>query len=116
MPTLTSVFKWRAGVKTLLNRIRMHNEKLAAWGTKAFGTMFVFWLCFFYGLLPLIPGLKSHEADLLYWSNWVQLWALPLLMVGNIVLSREASQRAKADHQALMEILHDIRSITRETR
>ena len=95
-------------MRRFLKKIKKYDERLAAWGTKAFGTMLVFWLCFFYGLLPLVPALHKHEADLLYWSNWVQLWALPLLMVGNIVLSREATRRDLKDHDAIMEILKDI--------
>ena len=95
-------------IRYVIRRIKKYDERFAAWGTKAFGTMLFFWVCFFYGLLPLVPALHKHEADLLYWSNWVQLWALPLLMVGNIVLSREATRRDLKDHDAIMEILKDI--------
>ena len=98
-------------MKRFFKKLSKMNDRIAVWGTHAFGTMIVFWVCFFYGLLPLLPQLRSHESDLLYWSNWVQLWALPLLMVGNIVLSRASERRRKKDHEAILEILKDLREI-----
>ena len=97
-------------MKRFIRKIAKLDNKIAVWGTHAFGTMIVFWVCFFYGLLPLLPGMRPHEADLLYWSNWVQLWALPLLMVGNIVLSKSAEKRRENDHEAILEILKDMRT------
>ena len=34
-------------------------------------------------------------------SEWIQIWALPLLAVGNSVLNRASEKRAKQDHQML---------------
>jgi hypothetical protein len=90
-------------VGTLNENITRVNESLAVWLTKAFGTM---WLCYgfmIYGLLPLFAVFRPHEAAFLYWSNWIQLWALPLILVGTNILGRSAEQRAQIDHEKLAE-------------
>jgi len=70
------------------------NDKLATWGTKAFGSMWAFYLFFIWGLLGMLPFFpdKFKALVLLISSAWVQLWALPLLSVGSSVLNR-ASER-----------------------
>lgn len=94
-------------MNSALKKIRGVNESLAAWGTRTFGTMFVFWICFFYGLIAVLPSLSKYQSVMLYWSNWVQLWALPLLMVGGIVLNRASEARAEKDHRTVTAILDD---------
>jgi hypothetical protein len=81
-----------------INRI---NEALAVWLTKGFGSMWVFYAFLVYGLLPVYRLFNPYEAAFLYWSNWVQLWSLPLIMVGTNILGREAERRAKEDHDKL---------------
>ena len=98
----------------LFNWLRSFNEKIATWGVKNFGTMFCFWICFFYGFLAIIPVLAPYQNTLLYWSSWVQLWALPLLMVGNIILSRDAEKRANQDHETLMAEFQEIKEVHAE--
>lgn len=61
-------------------------------------------------LFSLVPAVVPQwQNTLLYISNCIQLVALPALMVGNAVLSRGADRRAAEDHQALLEILGDVR-------
>ena len=77
------------------------NEAVAVWLTRAFGTM---WLCYafmVYGLLPAFALFHRHQEAFLYWSNWVQLWSLPLILVGTNILGRDAEKRSKRDHEKL---------------
>jgi hypothetical protein len=81
------------------------NERIAVWGTKLFGSMWVFYIFFIWGLLGLIPSLSEHLRNiiLLISSAWIQLWALPLIAVGNNVLSRTSEKRANEDHRLIKE-------------
>lgn len=81
------------------------NDILAEKSTIVFGTMWIFYAFFIYGLLPLIPAIKPYENSFFYWSGWVQLWALPLLMVGQNVTGRAAEERAQETHDAVMDEL-----------
>ncbi|PSR20079.1 MAG: hypothetical protein C7B45_16640 [Sulfobacillus acidophilus] len=82
-----------------LNRI---NEWVAVHVTLLFGTMWTTYAFFLYGLLPLLfPG---AEVTLLYWSNTVQLWSLPLLMVGTNVLSRASERQARRQYEMVTQI------------
>jgi hypothetical protein len=72
-------------------RYRRFNTKLAMRATLLFGTMECFYIAVVYGALGAI--FPAHQAALLYWSNWVQLWSLPLLMVGAYVLGRAQERR-----------------------
>ena len=78
------------------------NDILAKRATLIFGTMWTFYIFFLYGLLPLIPVLAPYESQIFYWSGWVQLWALPLLMVGQNVMGQAAEQRAIETHDAVI--------------
>ena len=94
--------------------MRLFNERLALRATLIFGTMWMFYAFFIYGLLPLIPALKPYENAFFYWSGWVQLWALPLIMVGQIVLGRVAERRDQETHDAVMSALGEIHTISAE--
>lgn len=85
------------------------NDRIAAWATRVFGTMWMTYALAAYGLIPLVaPGAQN---DLLYWSNWVQLWSLPLLMVGAAVLGRASVRQAQETHDAVLEELALLREI-----
>jgi hypothetical protein len=71
--------------------------------TKAFGTMWVCYLFMIYGFLPLFAIFRPAQDTFLYWSNWVQLWSLPLILVGTNILGRDAEVRAKLDHEKLAQ-------------
>ncbi|MEY9944878.1 hypothetical protein [Kitasatospora sp. GAS1066B] len=84
------------------------NDLVAARATRAFGSMPATYALAGYCLLPLaVPGARDQ---LLYWSNAVQLVALPLLMVGQAVLSRAAEARATETHDAVIAELALLRA------
>ena len=82
-------------------KINLVNETFAVWLTKAFGTMWMFYAFMVYGLLPAFALFRPHQDSFLYWSNWVELWSLPLIMVGTNILGREAEERSNLDHEKL---------------
>lgn len=77
------------------------NLAFARRATLLFGTMWAFYACVIYGALGAV--FTAQQATLLYWSNWIQLWSLPLLMVGTYVLGRDAEQRQRETHDAVLE-------------
>lgn len=100
-----------------MSRIRDVNERIAVWATRGFGSMWMTYLFFSYGFIPVI--FPATMTALLYWSNTVQLWSLPLIAVGTSVLGRAAVQQARETHDAVMEVLRMIRealTLLREER
>ena len=91
----------------LPERTARFNESVAAAGTKMFGSMWTAYAFCVWGILGMLPGLPKAFTDLvlLVSSAWIQLWALPLIMVGGIVLNRASEKRANEDHEALLEEL-----------
>lgn len=85
----------------MIAKIVLINETLAVWLTKAFGTMWICYAFMVYGLLPAFAIFQPHQDAFLYWSNWVQLWSLPLILVGTNILGRDAEERSKLDHEKL---------------
>jgi len=63
--------------------------------------MWMFYAFMVYGLLPAFALFRPHQDSFLYWSNWVELWSLPLIMVGTNILGREAEKRSNLDHEKL---------------
>lgn len=93
------------------------NERLAVKATFVFGSMWAFYLFALYGLAPLV--FPSAINTLLYWSNVVQLVALPLLAVGQGVLGRAGERQARETHDAVMEerqMLLDELALAKEQR
>lgn len=88
--------------------VRRFNEWFAVHATRTFGTMWAFYLLLVYGMLPLL--FPSALTTLLYWSNCVQLVALPLLAVGQGVLGRAAERQARETHDAVLEELQLLRA------
>lgn len=91
-------------------------KKLNKWlGVKitiAFSTMWAFYMFVAYGLIPLIW--PQYQDKILYWSNFLQLIALPALAVGAAVLSEKAEQREQETHDAVMNELSEIKSMHEE--
>jgi hypothetical protein len=81
--------------------VHRFNEALAVKLTRMFGNMWTCYAFMLYGLAPLLRILQPHREAFLYWSNWIQLWSLPLILVGTNILSRDAERRAKQDHEIL---------------
>ncbi|MDH6141168.1 membrane protein implicated in regulation of membrane protease activity [Kitasatospora sp. GP30] len=92
-----------------MSRVSEFNERLAVRATRVFGSMPTTYLFFAYGFLPVL--VPAWMATLLYWSNTVQLWSLPLLMVGQAVLGRAAERRSSETHDTVMEELGLIREL-----
>jgi len=78
------------------------NEPLAVRLTLTMGTMWVTYLFFLYGFIPIIW--PHAEVTALYWSNTVQLWALPAIMVGQNVLSRASDRQAERQYHMVEQI------------
>jgi hypothetical protein len=78
------------------------NERIAIKATKYFGSMWTFWIFCGWAFLPLIPVLSNYKETILYISSgFIQLAALPLIMVGQEVLGRESESRSKHDHEMI---------------
>jgi hypothetical protein len=95
------------GAPTVAQAVAAHpslNLRLAAWGTKKFGSMPMFYAFVIYGALGAV--FVAYQATLLYWSNWIQLWSLPLIMVGGIVLGIASDRQAKQQFEDVEAILH----------
>lgn len=78
------------------------NEPLAVRTTLIFGTMWVTYLFFAYGFLPLL--FPKYMIPIMYWSSTVQLWALPLIMVGQNVLGRASERQAAQQFRLVIHI------------
>lgn len=87
--------------------VRNLNEGVAVLATRCFGTMWMFYILVCYGMLPVLSVFRPHQDTLLYWSNFIQLVALPLIMVGTNILGRESERRAKEDHERLAKTYHE---------
>nr|WP_298794654.1 hypothetical protein [uncultured Acetobacter sp.] len=90
--------------KAVLDRA---NESIAVKMTVLFSSIWCVYVFLVFSLIPVL--VPQWQNTLLYISNCIQLVALPALMVGNAVLSRGSDKRATEDHQALLEILSDVR-------
>lgn len=90
-------------------KIEQINDTIALKVTLIFGTMWMTYLFFLYGLTPLF--FPQYMSQLLYWSNTVQLWSLPLLMVGTNLLGKSSERRAKKDHEMIMAEFKQMKTI-----
>lgn len=84
-------------------KIHKLNDKIAVTLTKGFGSMIMAYLFAIYGLLPLLRIFAPYQNNFLYWSNWVQLWSLPVIAVGQNVSGRAAERRASRMYKAVMD-------------
>jgi len=86
------------------------NDFVAARATLLMSTMWCVYVFFVWSLLPLVfPHL---QAVVFYVSGGViQLVALPLIMVGQNVLSRKSEERAQQDHETLMAEFAEMRQM-----
>lgn len=101
------------------------NDYLAEKITIAFSTMWAFYLFIIYGLTPLVW--PQYMDKILYYSNFIQLIALPALAVGSIVLSKKQEtknqaiyeaqeKRAQETHDAVMQEMTDMKQIHEENQ
>ena len=122
LPAPTAVLRsWghaaKARVRAVPVRARAVNERIAVLATGVFGSMWTTYGFFLYGFIPVI--FPATMTALLYWSNTVQLWSLPLIAVGTAVLGRASVRQARETHDAVMEVLGLVReelALVREER
>jgi hypothetical protein len=81
------------------------NASLAVRATAVLGNMWFFWFCVALDLieLPAVIASRSVMSVVAYISQTViQLLALPLLQVGQRIISEAQDQRAETDHETLV--------------
>jgi len=86
------------------------NAAVAVWITKLVGTMYCAYLFTLIALVALPAALQQGSATVLVnWlsSNFLQLVLLPIILVGQNVISRAQDARAEADHETLTA-LHEL--------
>lgn len=94
----------------LKTKITHFNNWVAIHGTKLFGTMWCTYAFIFYsGVLPLI--FPDQKETLLYWSNAIQLDALPLLAVGQVLAMKAAENRSLRMYEMVKEQLDIMKDI-----
>ena len=84
-------------------KINAFNEKIAVKGASLFGSMWTTYIFCIWGLLGMLPHIPEHFSNfvLMVSSSWLQLFALPLISVGNAVNFRIQERRAKQDHNMI---------------
>jgi len=111
------------GVVTTADEHVGFNGWLAAAITRGFGSMWAFYILVFWMFAWMFlasAGVSIFSFDkypftfLLFLSNLVQLWALPVLAVGQQVLSRASDRRALQTYQdteAVLELTDQIHGL-----
>lgn len=93
------------------------NDRIAIKYTKYFGSMWTFWIFCIWAFLPLIPSLERYKETILYISSgFIQLAALPLIMVGQDIMGRASEIRSQEDHEMLSEQYRDIKELLQEIK
>lgn len=93
------------------------NEKIAIKFTKYFGSMWTFWIFCIWAFIPLIPALEVYKETILYISSgFIQLAALPLIMVGQDIMGRTAEIRSQEDHEMIKEQYQNIKEMLEEIK
>lgn len=96
------------------------NTRLAVGITRAFGSIFAFYALIAWMLIWMAlasAGIWLFAADhytfsfLLFLSNLVQLWALPVLAVGQRVLGKHQELQSEEQYKATMNSYHDIEQV-----
>jgi hypothetical protein len=86
--------------------------------------MGTFWIFCIWAFLPLIPYLEQYKETILYISSgFIQLAALPLLMVGQQITGEQAEARDIEDHYMILnqfsrmeDAMHKLSIILEEVR
>lgn len=96
------------------------NQRFAALITRSFGSMWAFYVLIAWQLIWIVLAslgfwLFKYDqypfAFLLFLSNLIQLWALPVLSVGQNVLSRKQEIQADEAFATTTKIYHDTEQI-----
>lgn len=86
------------------------NAAVAVWITKVVGTMYCAYAFTLIAFIALPAALEQGSPTVLVnWlsSNFLQLVLLPIILVGQNVISRAQDARAEADHETLTA-LHEL--------
>jgi hypothetical protein len=78
--------------------MKKFNDWLAEKITIGFYSMWAFYVFFIYGLIPV--KFPTIQDKILYWSNFVQLIALPAIGVGAVVLAKKQEKKNQAIYEA----------------
>lgn len=93
------------------------NELFAIKATKLFGNIWTFWAFSIWAFLPLVPLFNPYKETILYISSgFIQLAALPLIMVGQEIMGRNSSIRAQNDHEILNDQYNKIKELIYELK
>ena len=92
------------------------NDQIAVFLTRTVGSMpmaYAFTVLAFIGLCGILGVLQPVVAVLVAWlsQTLIQLTLLPIIMVGNSVLSRHAELQAEEQFQTTQKTYHDIEQI-----
>jgi len=100
---------------SLLNFFKALNEKIAVVAVLAMSSMACVYLFLFLSLTPLI--IPSTQTLIMYISSSIiQLVALPLIMLGQAVLNRNAESRTDETHDMVKEELQVLKDEISELR
>lgn len=93
--------------------IERFNERVALWGTKAFGNMWMCYLFIVWGLIGIAPlfGANFRELVLMISSGFIQLWALPLLQVGTNLQGKKSERLIAETNKIIKSEFEDIKFI-----
>ena len=89
-------------------RLGRANARLAVWITKSVGTMYCAYLFTLIAVVALPSAIHQGSPTVLVnWisSNFLQLVLLPIIIVGQNVISAAQDARAAADHETLTALL-----------
>lgn len=93
------------------------NDWLALKCTLMTSSMWAAYLFCVLAFISLPTAVASHDAfTIVSWisQSFLQLVLLPIIMVGQNLLSQSTEQRAAEDHTAVMEIVQDIHQMMSE--
>jgi hypothetical protein len=97
----------------LRRRLSVLNNQLAIRSNQIFASMWFFWLCLVFTLIPL--GWPATMPFVQYASSGVlQLIALPLIGVGTILAARTTDQLTKEQHDAVMQTMTNMQTMMAE--
>ena len=106
--------------KSLLNK----SERFAAWSTKAVGTINFFFLIFFWTICwlgwnmfaPKALRFDPYPAFVLWLfiSNMIQIFLMPLIMVGQNLQGKHAEVRAENDYEINLKAEKEIADLKKD--
>jgi hypothetical protein len=91
------------------------NERIALWVTSAVATMGCVWAFTAWALIPLVWG-DARDVVFYVSGGILQLVLLPVILVGQSLLARGQDVMAKEQHDAVLEVLADVREDHAELR